>query len=269
MALGRLFCWFPRCSLLRALCTICSLNGDYPLRTRFLDGLLSVRYLPSCCLQPCIPFTYHLSTWLRAVSASLFPFLYRVKHQDPYSKILSYFLAFSACFVILSISVEGLFFLSYSALLVVWVEVEAAIRSPLPRFDTTKGIAGGKNEGVNAVVVGYHPRADDLRIALFFLFFVQIAFFGTGNVASISCAHPFGPPAVVFWLSFSGLLPQIVLLGSSLPADSHFQSVLHGCVVGKICSNPLSCHTGAKGQTFCRCSKSSRRLLFLPQCLRH
>ena len=116
---------------------------------------------------------------LFTVSASLFPFAFPVKHQHPYSKILSYFLAFSACFVILSISVEGLFFLSYSALLVVWVEIEAAVRiRSSPSGDGKTAEAGPTG--------GYQPRADDLRIALFFLFFVQVAFFGTGNVASIS-----------------------------------------------------------------------------------
>jgi len=118
-----------------------------------------------------------------------------VKHRSPHSKILSYFLAFSACFVILSISVEGLFFLSYSALLVVWVEVEVAIRPSLSRTgratEAERGGEGGTDgttpgKTTTARVACYRPRADDLRIALFFLFFVQVAFFGTGNVASIS-----------------------------------------------------------------------------------
>ena len=92
--------------------------------------------------------------------------------------------------MILSISVEGLFFVSYSALLVVWVEIEVAIRpSPsLPNKPTgePEGASGATMTGKEATVAGYRPRADDLRIALFFLFFVQVAFFGTGNVASIS-----------------------------------------------------------------------------------
>lgn len=93
--------------------------------------------------------------------------------------------------MILSISVEGLFFVSYSALLVVWVEIEVAIRpSPSlpnkPKGEATKEEEGGVVTGKETKVAGYQPRADDLRIALFFLFFVQVAFFGTGNVASIS-----------------------------------------------------------------------------------
>jgi phosphatidylinositol glycan class N len=80
-----------------------------------------------------------------------------------------FFLAFAVCFVILSISVEGLFYLAYSAVIALWIEVEAVLRNAtvLTSPKTEKEI--------------HHPRADDLRIALFFLFFVQVAFFGTGK----------------------------------------------------------------------------------------
>ena len=95
--------------------------------------------------------------------------------------------------MILSISVEGLFFLSYSALLVVWVEIEVAIRSPPSQTDKAKRTEAGGTKGAAMTgkagtmrAVRYQPKADDLRISLFFLFFVQVAFFGTGNVASIS-----------------------------------------------------------------------------------
>ena len=175
----RFCCWCSRCSSRRVPCIIYGRNGGYPSRIKSLDGLSWVRTRSPPTPRSSTPrlTTLHPArrgTWLLTGSASLFPFVYPIKHQTPHSKILSYFLAFSACFVILSISVEGLFFLSYSALLVVWVEVEVAIR-PSPSETTTV-----------TTVVWYQPRADDLRIALFFLFFVQVAFFGTGNVASIS-----------------------------------------------------------------------------------
>ena len=135
----------------------------------------------------CLRVANSFSSLCLAVSASLFPFVYQTKARDPYSKILSYFLAFSACFVILSISVEGLFFVSYSALLVVWIEVEAAIRHPIDETGQGQRVNGKAATAKASRTIGYQPRTDDLRIALFFLFFVQVAFFGTGNVASISC----------------------------------------------------------------------------------
>ncbi len=101
------------------------------------------------------------------VTASAIPFVYRISHMPPTLKILTIFLGFAVCFVILSISVEGLFFLAYSATLLVWVEVEAALRSQGNKPKTGEQ--------------GYKLQADDIRIALFFLFFVQVAFFGTGK----------------------------------------------------------------------------------------
>jgi phosphatidylinositol glycan class N len=113
-----------------------------------------------------LPLINQVSGWAVLITASLFPLIYPARHSDPSSKILSFFLAFAVCFVILSISVEGLFYLSYSAVLILWIEVEAVLRGA-DRKVTEKG--------------WYKPQADDLRIALFFLFFVQVAFFGTGK----------------------------------------------------------------------------------------
>ena len=73
--------------------------------------------------------------------------------------------------MILSISVEGLFYLAFSVTLVLWIEVEAMLRS-----STTNTSNSGRK-----MIKTYDFQADDLRIALFFLFFVQTAFFGTGK----------------------------------------------------------------------------------------
>ena len=80
--------------------------------------------------------------------------------------MLMYFLGFAPCFVILSISVEGQFYLAYAATLLVWIEVEAALRPTSAK---------------KAEETRYKIRSDDLRIALFFLVFVQVGFFGTGK----------------------------------------------------------------------------------------
>ena len=106
--------------------------------------------------------------------ASAFPFVFNLRRLPGPARLAVFFLAFSVCFVILSISVEGLFYSAFSATLLLWVEVEATVRHT--------GIA--KPDNADAVLVklsAYKPRADDLRIAVFFLFFVQVAFFGTGK----------------------------------------------------------------------------------------
>lgn len=101
-------------------------------------------------------------------------------HVHEQSKILSLFLAFCPLFVILSISTEGLFYVTYSTVLVLWIAVETSSRTD--SRDTTKQLDSGEKSGAKrAVIRVYRPQADDLRIALFFLFFVQVGFFGTGK----------------------------------------------------------------------------------------
>lgn len=91
-----------------------------------------------------------------------------IDNLNPIGRILMYFLGLSVCFIILSISVEGLFFVAFSATLLLWVEVEALVRQP-------------KTPSNSKDLTSYRPQPDDVRIAVFFLFFVQVAFFGTGK----------------------------------------------------------------------------------------
>lgn len=86
------------------------------------------------------------------------------------------FLAFSPIFVILTISYEGLFYVVFCLTLVAWVRLEHRTRA--------HSAAGG------AVVDTAGPHRalvlEDARTALFFFFLLQVAFFSTGNIASIS-----------------------------------------------------------------------------------
>lgn len=146
--------------------------------------------------------------WITLVIASSLPFISCGNHHTVFSKFLLYFLGFGPCFVILSISVEGLFYVAYSLTLVAWVMVESVVRNGSPRPNFLK---------VNKV---YHFREDDLRIALFFLFFVQVGFFGTGNVASISSFYLepvyrlipiFSPFFMAALLIFKIVVPYVIL----------------------------------------------------------
>jgi GPI ethanolamine phosphate transferase 1 len=116
---------------------------------------------------------------LSAVSAFLYPFVYKPHRSSFESRLLSYFLAFSPCFVILSIRTEGLFYLSYCATLYLWTRVEDAVRK-CSTIDKQQAHQQGKRTQ-NAAWNPNHLSGDNVRTALFFLFFVQIGFFGTGK----------------------------------------------------------------------------------------
>ncbi|KAL1729115.1 Phosphatidylinositolglycan class N-domain-containing protein [Schizophyllum commune] len=173
-----------------------------------------------------LPLVNQVVGWVVLALSTLTPFLAPVKHVKPDSKILMYFMGFGTCFVLLSISVEGLFYVAYTATLGVWVEVEAALRS------TSTGKAS--SEGAEKASPARTPSAklyeatnsrssfvvDDLRIALFFLFFVQVGFFGTGNVASISSFYlapvyrlipVFSPFFMAALLIFKIVVPYVML----------------------------------------------------------
>ncbi|KAH7871399.1 Phosphatidylinositolglycan class N-domain-containing protein [Lentinula edodes] len=94
---------------------------------------------------------------------------------------LRYLLGLTPLFIILSLSDETLFFVSYTFVMGLWAEVERVVSRPR----IVAGDVNGTRSGEEILSI-YRFKADDLRIALFFLFFVQIAFFGTGNVASVS-----------------------------------------------------------------------------------
>jgi phosphatidylinositol glycan class N len=120
------------------------------------------------------------------------------------SKLQQYFLAFGPLFVLLSISTEGLFYASFSLTLYLWVEIEAKLhhftnrlRTPAPQ--ATKKDRGWRAEALSksldkedqddrpqrsmAPVAASSRRLTgaDVRRALFFLFFVQVAFFGAAK----------------------------------------------------------------------------------------
>lgn len=110
------------------------------------------------------------------------------------------FLTFSPTFIILTISWEGLFYFVFCMTLVTWVRLEHAIyvhttgdKAVQTQTSASNGSATVSKPDftATAVVAGqtYHYRAltvSDARVALFFFFLLQSAFFSTGNVASIS-----------------------------------------------------------------------------------
>lgn len=117
-------------------------------------------------------------------------------------RLLTIIMAFCPTFIILAISFEGLFYIAFSALLLIWVELET---------EFYKASAHSKEHKLSM---------SEIRVALFFFFFSQIAFFGTGNIASISSFSLdsvrrlipiFDPFAMGALLLFKLLIPFAVL----------------------------------------------------------
>ncbi|KAL1666929.1 Phosphatidylinositolglycan class N-domain-containing protein [Schizophyllum commune] len=176
-----------------------------------------------------LPLVNQVVGWVVLALSTLTPFLAPVKHVKPDSKILMYFMGFGTCFVLLSISVEGLFYVAYTATLGVWVEVEAALRDASGGKSASSSAGTLSSSGADKTSPAKPDEAtkgqssfvvDDLRIALFFLFFVQVGFFGTGNVASISSFYlapvyrlipVFSPFFMAALLIFKIVVPYVML----------------------------------------------------------
>ena len=134
-----------------------------------------------------LPLLNQIMAWLTLIASITVPFLHTIiPHAHHFlHRLAIIFLAFSPTFVLLSISYEGLFYVTFYLTLVLWVQLE---------YENVKSqIAPGKNGEIiktssfNTKSNAYRAlNIGDTRIALFFFFLLQIAFFGTGNIASIS-----------------------------------------------------------------------------------
>ena len=110
---------------------------------------------------------------------------------------------------------------------------------------------------VTTEVVGYRPRADDLRISLFFLFFVQVAFFGTGNVASISWVFDLHPVGIL--LNFMAAFFRSFYLDPVYRLIPIFSPFSMAALLVNLVRIFLASALRGHGIVFCRCSRSSRR----------
>ncbi|KAJ8585647.1 PigN-domain-containing protein [Rhizopogon salebrosus TDB-379] len=153
-----------------------------------------------------LPVKNHTLSWAILVLSSVYPIIFKSKHRTPTSRIISLFLGFGVGYIILSVSVEALFYAAFTCNLLLWIEVEATVRL--------------SEAGVDSSKQGCELCTDDIRIALFFLFFVQVAYFGTGNVASISSFYLepifrlvtiFNPLLVAALLIFKIVVPYVIL----------------------------------------------------------
>ncbi|KAL4889549.1 Phosphatidylinositolglycan class N-domain-containing protein [Aspergillus ambiguus] len=149
-----------------------------------------------------LPVGNQVVGWLILVASLLLPFVHRLYPNSHYlHRLMVIFLTFSPTFIILTISYEGLFYFVFCMTLITWVRLEHAIYvHTAPRAAAQGPTAGGgtdpagkKKAATEATTVveghAYEYRAlgvSDARVALFFFFLLQSAFFSTGNIASVS-----------------------------------------------------------------------------------
>ena len=100
------------------------------------------------------------------------------------SRLTSIFLGFAPPFLLLSIGYEAVFYSAFALVLMGWIFLESAnlYCSEGSNSSCHSGLADGS-------VYGYDERClqlSDLRIPLLFMILFNVAFFGTGNFASIA-----------------------------------------------------------------------------------
>ena len=119
------------------------------------------------------------------VASLIVPFFHVTSHSHHYlHRLAIIFLTFAPTFIILTISYEGLFYVTFFTTLVLWSELETKIATTT---ETPLTLVNGANGHAVSGKPSFRKLAlSDSRIALFFFVLLQTGFFGTGNIASIS-----------------------------------------------------------------------------------
>ncbi|KAF7728110.1 Glycosyl phosphatidyl inositol anchor synthesis [Apophysomyces ossiformis] len=128
-------------------------------------------YLTSTSLQrhEGLPVINQILNWLIVAVSSALPFVYRGSADEDYqARLLLICLAFAPPMILLSISYEVLFYVCFCGTALLWLELERSLymENHVP--------------GIRCL------QASDWRAVVLFIFFLNVAFFGTGNVASLA-----------------------------------------------------------------------------------
>lgn len=139
-----------------------------------------------------LPLFNQLLGWL-LVASSVLPLLPRrsqpsgeVQDSLMTARLVEVVFAYAPVLIILSLSYETLFYLAFAGSLLIWLELETR----LARFDESHEQSARERESRSGSSKLVEPiskfRLHHGRLSLFYLFFIHVGFFGTGNVGSIS-----------------------------------------------------------------------------------
>ncbi|KAJ3120744.1 Glycosyl phosphatidyl inositol anchor synthesis [Physocladia obscura] len=143
-----------------------------------------------------LPVFNQILSWLILFSCGIIPLIDLVKEGQHFlRRLLVIYLSFAPVFVLLSVSYETLFYFCFAQTLLGWLLMERQLFSDLKSSEplgsdyqdiSRRGFRKiSKLKSSNSLSFRL-LTADDLRIATIFLFLINVAFFGTGNIASVS-----------------------------------------------------------------------------------
>uniref|UniRef100_I1P1M4 GPI ethanolamine phosphate transferase 1 n=1 Tax=Oryza glaberrima TaxID=4538 RepID=I1P1M4_ORYGL len=124
---------------------------------------------------------HQMINWLIAGFAMVLPLF---SPSSVLSRLTSIFLGFAPPFLLLSIGYEAVFYSAFAMVLMGWIFVESA-----NLYCSEQNGSARRSSIVEGSIFGYDERClqlSDLRIPLLFTILFNVAFFGTGNFASIA-----------------------------------------------------------------------------------
>jgi phosphatidylinositol glycan class N len=132
--------------------------------------------------------------WATLLGSLFVPQLHNLYPNSHYiHRLVVLFLQFAPTFIILTISFEGLFYFAFCMSLFSWMRLEHQVYLHTTEDPDREAIASNPIKPVVDTATGHLAKADfrsltlaDARIALFFFYFIQSAFFSASNIASVS-----------------------------------------------------------------------------------
>uniref|UniRef100_A0A671RM28 GPI ethanolamine phosphate transferase 1 n=1 Tax=Sinocyclocheilus anshuiensis TaxID=1608454 RepID=A0A671RM28_9TELE len=160
-------------------------------------------------LKQGLPLFNQLVSWLTLVSSFLIPLLSSTRL---FHRLLSILMSLVCVYLLLSTGYEALFPPVLSWLMFAWINIEQETMNTQGRASLQPLTDFAENIDITKI---RQLRLDDIRRSYYFVFFIIIAFFGCGNIASI---NSFDPASVYCFLTvfnpfiMGGLLMWKVLI---------------------------------------------------------
>uniref|UniRef100_A0A672NRB5 GPI ethanolamine phosphate transferase 1 n=1 Tax=Sinocyclocheilus grahami TaxID=75366 RepID=A0A672NRB5_SINGR len=168
-------------------------------------------------LKQGLPLFNQLVSWLTLVSSFLIPLLSSTRL---FRRLLSILMSLVCVYLLLSTGYEALFPPVLSWLMFAWINIEQETMNTQGSSNRTELSSTDFAENIDITKIR-QLRLDDIRRSYFFVFFIIIAFFGCGNIASINSFDPasvycfltvFNPFIMGGMLMWKVLIPFVIVM---------------------------------------------------------